>query len=108
MITAPLVPGVGYPKIVHGSSFVMAVELGPGGPTGRQIRTYSQSTNPISPYYADQTRLYSRKGFVTIKYTDAHIAADPNLRKYTVREGQAGLHGPRLARLPATSVRQPG
>ncbi|HET6211462.1 MAG TPA: acylase, partial [Micromonosporaceae bacterium] len=46
VITAPLVPGAGYPKIVHGSSFVMAVEFGPDGPSGRQILTYSQSTNP--------------------------------------------------------------
>src|SRR6266545_192429 len=86
VITAPLVPGAGYPKIVHGSSFVMAVELGRGGPTGRQILTYSQSTNPNSPYYADQTRLYSQKGWDTIKYTDAQIASDPNLRTYTVQE----------------------
>jgi acyl-homoserine-lactone acylase len=86
VITAPLVPGVGYPKIVHGSSFVMAVQLGPTGPTGRQILTYSQSTDPNSPYYADQTRLYSRKGWDTIKYTDAQISADPNLRTYTVQE----------------------
>ena len=29
--------------------FVMAVSLGRGGPTGRQLLTYSQSTNPNSP-----------------------------------------------------------
>jgi acyl-homoserine-lactone acylase len=86
VITAAFVPSVGYPKIVHGSSFVMAVELGPGGPTGRQILTYSQSTNPNSPYYADQTRLYSHKGWDTIKYTDAQLAADPNLRVSLVQE----------------------
>jgi acyl-homoserine-lactone acylase len=87
VITAAFAPGVGYPKILHGSSFVMAVELGRRGPSGRQILTYSQSTNPNSPYYADQTRLYSGKGWDTIKYTDAQLAADPNLRIYTVRAG---------------------
>src|SRR6266540_3219822 len=86
VITGVFVPGVGYPKIAHGSSFVMAVELGSNGPSGRQILTYSQSANPSSPYYADQTRLFSQKGWDTIKYTDAQIAADPNLRTYTVRE----------------------
>lgn len=86
VITGVFAPGVGYPKIAHGSSFVMAVELGRNGPFGRQILTYSQSTNPNSPYYADQTRLYSQKGWDTIKYTDAQIAADPNLRTYTVQE----------------------
>ncbi|MEU4690566.1 acylase [Actinoplanes sp. NPDC023714] len=84
VITAPLVAGVGYPQVVHGSSFVMAVELGRRGPSGRQILTYSQSTNPNSPWYADQTKLYSRKGWDTIKYTEAQIAADPNLRTYRV------------------------
>jgi acyl-homoserine-lactone acylase len=88
VITGVFAPGVGYPKIAHGSSFVMAVELGPDGPSGRQILTYSQSTNPNSPYYADQTRLYSEKGWDTIKYTEAQIAADPNLRTYTVGEGR--------------------
>jgi acyl-homoserine-lactone acylase len=84
VITNPLVPGVGYPQVVHGTSFVVAVELGRNGPSGRQILTYSQSTNPNSPWYADQTRLYSRKGWDTIKYTEAQIAADPNLRTYRV------------------------
>jgi len=88
VITGAFTPGVGYPKIVHGSSFVMAVEFGERGPSGRQILTYSQSTNPNSPYYADQTRLYSRKGWDTVRYTDAQLAADPNLCTYTV-------HGPR-------------
>jgi acyl-homoserine-lactone acylase len=86
VITAPLAPGVGYPKIMHGSSYVMAVQLGRGGPSGRQILTYSQSTNPNSPYYADQTRLYSRKGWDTIKFTEVQLAADPNVRAYVVSE----------------------
>ena len=84
VITAPLVPGVGYPSIVHGSSFVMAVELGPHGPSGRQILTYSQSADPTSPYFADQTRLYSAKGWDTVKYTDAQLAADPHAVTFTV------------------------
>jgi acyl-homoserine-lactone acylase len=84
VITAPLVAGAGYPKIVSGSSFVMAVELGAHGPSGRLILTYSQSSNPTSPYYADQTELFSRKGFDTIKYTQAQLSADPNLRTFVI------------------------
>ncbi|BEL05884.1 N-acyl homoserine lactone acylase QqaR [Actinoplanes sichuanensis] len=86
VITNPLVPGVGYPQVVHGTSFVMAVELGRHGPSGRQILTYAQSTDPNSPWYADQTRLYSRKGWDTIKYTEAQIKADPNLHTYRVTQ----------------------
>jgi acyl-homoserine-lactone acylase len=85
VITAPLAPGIGYPKVVHGTSFLMAAQFGPNGPTGRQVLTYSQSANPNSPHSGDQTKLYSRKGWDTIKYTEAQITADPNLRTYTVR-----------------------
>jgi acyl-homoserine-lactone acylase len=84
VITAPLVPGVGYPKIVHGTSFVMAVQLDRTGPSGRLILTYSQSTNPNSPYFADQTRLYSQKSWDTVKYTNAQLNADRNVRRYVV------------------------
>jgi acyl-homoserine-lactone acylase len=86
VITAPLVRGVGYPKVVHGTSYVMAVSFGRHGPSGRQILTYSQSSNPNSPYYADQTRLYSGKGWDTVKYTRAQLAADPNVRTYYVSQ----------------------
>ncbi|GIJ68931.1 acylase [Virgisporangium ochraceum] len=86
VITAPLVRGVGYPKVVHGTSYVMAVSFGRGGPSGRQILTYSQSSNPNSPYYADQTRLFSGKGWDTVKYTRAQLAADPNVRTYHVSQ----------------------
>ncbi|MBY8872348.1 acylase [Micromonospora sp. PLK6-60] len=88
MIINDRVPGVGYPKVRHGSSFVLAVELGRDGPSGRQILTYSQSANPNSPWYADQTRLYSGKGWDTIKFTERQLRADPNLVSYRVGESR--------------------
>jgi acyl-homoserine-lactone acylase len=84
VITAPLVPGVGYPKIDHGTSYVMAVRLGRGAPSGRQILTYSQSSNPASSFYGDQTRLYAREGWDTVKFTWFQLAADPRVRSYVV------------------------
>jgi len=72
------VPGTGYPDVASGTSFGMAVSLGHHGPSGRQLLTYSQSTN------ADQTRLYSAKGWDTIKYTASQLAADPNVRTYVI------------------------
>ncbi|WP_025616715.1 acylase [Salinispora cortesiana] len=86
MTISGFAPGVGYPKILHGTSFLMAVELGRDGPSGRQILTYSQSANPNSPWYADQTRLYSGKGWDTIKFTQRQLRADPNLVTYRVGE----------------------
>jgi uncharacterized repeat protein (TIGR01451 family) len=44
------------------------------------ILTYSQSTNPNSPYYDDQTRMFSRKEWVDEAFCESEIAADPNLQ----------------------------
>jgi acyl-homoserine-lactone acylase len=75
------VPGEGYPNVPHGSSFVMATQFtGADCPVDtRTILTYSQSTNPNSPYFADQTRMFSRKQWVDEAYCDNEISADPNL-----------------------------
>lgn len=35
--------------------------------------TYSQSTNPTSPHYADQTRLYSEGGCVKGVFCEAEL-----------------------------------
>jgi acyl-homoserine-lactone acylase len=49
------------------------------GPRARTILTYGQSANPASPYFSDQTRLYSETTWVTGLFTDAEIARDPAL-----------------------------
>jgi acyl-homoserine-lactone acylase len=54
----------GYPNVPHGSSFVMVTSFGSGCPDNRSILTYSQSENPNSPYFADQTRMFSNKQWV--------------------------------------------
>jgi acyl-homoserine-lactone acylase len=41
--------------------------------------TYSQSTDPTSPHFADQTRLYSAGRWVTERFTERQIAASPEL-----------------------------
>jgi acyl-homoserine-lactone acylase len=58
-INTPFVPKVGWPSVPHGSSFIMAAELTPGCPTLRTELTYSQATDPTSPWFANGTRLYS-------------------------------------------------
>jgi acyl-homoserine-lactone acylase len=56
-------PQGGFPNVPHGSSFVQVVHFPPGKSCAqnRTILTYSQSTNPNSPYFGDQTRLFSKK-----------------------------------------------
>ena len=79
-INVPWVPGEGYPNVPHGSSFVMAAHLdGSRCPDLRTILTYSQSTNPGSPYFADQTRMFSRKAWVDPGFCERDILADRNL-----------------------------
>jgi acyl-homoserine-lactone acylase len=53
----------------------MAVEFTAKGPVSEGILTYSESTNPTSPHYGDQTRLYSAKGWDDLRFTEAAVAA---------------------------------
>jgi acyl-homoserine-lactone acylase len=73
----------GYP-INRGSSFVMAVEYTAQGPRAQAFLTYSQSGDPVSPRYSDQTELFSAKKWRRVLYTDAEIKTDPNLKTHTV------------------------
>jgi acyl-homoserine-lactone acylase len=54
----------GFPNVPSGSSFVMVTSFTGGCPDDRSILTYSQSENPNSPYFADQTRMFSSKQWV--------------------------------------------
>lgn len=65
-----------------GSSFVMAAALTRDGPRGHAILRHSQSENPRSPYYADQTRLYARERWLPMRFTERAIRNDPG---YTSR-----------------------
>jgi acyl-homoserine-lactone acylase len=73
----------GYP-INRGSSFVMALEYTERGPRAQAFLTYSQSGDPTSPLYYDQTELFSAKKWRRILFTDAEIKADPNLKTLRV------------------------
>jgi acyl-homoserine-lactone acylase len=63
----------GWTKIRHGSSWIMAVEFTDKGPMSQGVLAYSQSTNPTSPHAADQTRLYSQKGWDDLYFTPAAV-----------------------------------
>ena len=56
----------------------MAAELTDKGPRGSAILRYSQSENPRSPYFADQTRLYARERWLPLRYTERAIRSDPD------------------------------
>ncbi|MFE9601029.1 penicillin acylase family protein [Streptomyces hokutonensis] len=78
--------GTGTPTAgAFGSSFLMTVELTPDGPRAHTLLTYGESANPTSPHFSDQTRLFSRKQWVTERFTGAEIAAAPGLEVTTLR-----------------------
>ena len=69
----------GYTNVPHGSSYVQAVQLTGGCPNARTILTYSQSVNPRSPYFADQTKMYSRRAWNPMRFCPKEILSDPTL-----------------------------
>ena len=50
-----------------------------GDPIAEGFVTYSQSTDPASPYFEDMTQAYSDKQWIPWRFTESQIAADPNL-----------------------------
>ncbi|WP_020410163.1 acylase [Hahella ganghwensis] len=52
--------GEGY-HITYGSSWMLAMEYTRRGPKARGLLSFSQATNPASPYYVDQTEHYSEQ-----------------------------------------------
>jgi len=60
----------------HGSSYIQVVTFDAKGPVADAVLSYSQSTDPASPHYADQTWLYSKKGWHRLPFHAADIAAD--------------------------------
>jgi acyl-homoserine-lactone acylase len=89
-------PPLGYPDVPHGSSYVQTVQLtGSGCPTARSILTYSQSTDPTSPYFADQTRMFSQKHWVTLPFCEPDILAAAG--QVTVVSAKCGVTKRKLA-----------
>ena len=64
----------GYP-VVHGTSFLLALEYTDDGPRAKAFLTYGQSGDPDSPHFTDQTKLYSRKAWRPVFFDEADVAA---------------------------------
>jgi acyl-homoserine-lactone acylase len=79
VITNAFVPGQNHlNEPVHGSSYIQIVTWNDSPcPDAAQILTYSQSTDPTSPHFADQTRLFSDHGWVHPPFCAADVAAAP-------------------------------
>lgn len=70
---APIESGI---MPVHGTSYIQIVGFDEDGPVADAILSYSQSTNPASPHYADQTKAYSAKDWNRLPFSPEEIEAD--------------------------------
>src|SRR5437016_10257617 len=86
----------GYP-VAHGSSFLMALEFTDKGPHAKAFLTYSESGDPVSPQFTDQTELFSKKQWRPILFEEKQVASDVK-RDYRVSSRASskvsrGTHG---------------
>jgi acyl-homoserine-lactone acylase len=76
----------GY-QVNYGTSFIMCMQYTDDGPEGRALLSYSQSAEPDSPWYSDQTEMFSAKQWRPMLWHEEDILADPNLIEYEVSGG---------------------
>jgi len=74
--TAGPIAGGPYGQVNDGSSLVMTTQLNRSGPVSEGILTYSQATDPNSPWYANMTKLYSEGRWVKLPYTAQELTHD--------------------------------
>ena len=89
VISSTLENGKGYSDISAGNSYIQTVGWdSPSAecPDAFAVLTYSQSTDPASPHYADMTQLYSNKQWVDMPFCEADIAAEAIADPVTISE----------------------
>jgi acyl-homoserine-lactone acylase len=70
-----LIANLGYTHPSAATSYVQVVGFGPHGPEADAILANSQSSDPASPFYADQTEMYSQKQWFRLPFTREDVAA---------------------------------
>ena len=67
-------PEVGLHPVNYGSSHIQAVSFTSTGVRASTILTYGQSDDPTSPFFRDQTQLFSQGKWVTFPWTSKQIS----------------------------------
>lgn len=76
VISSDLVDGEGYSNIRAGNSYMQTVTWDDTAcPDAAGMLTYSQSTDPASPHYADATELYGDGEWIDMAFCEADIEA---------------------------------
>lgn len=76
----------GYNNPYWGSSYIQTVGFDANGPAAQGMLVYGQSTDPTSPWYADQVGVYARKEWPALPFTREQIEADPAYKKITLSQ----------------------
>lgn len=81
------VPGTnGKREVVSGTSYLQVVTFDDKGPQAKGLLAFSLSSDPASPYSADQTLTFSRKHWNVLPFTEQQIKADPHYQALIIRE----------------------
>ena len=84
-VSSALVPNLGY-VITTGTSYIQTVQYTDAGVNAQGFLSYSQSTDPASPHFADQTMRFMNKQWITFPFTEAQITSDPAYSTMTIQE----------------------
>lgn len=63
-------------NVSQGSTWIVGLEFTDNGPEAFGLLSYSQSTDPMSPYFIDQSYRYSDKDYREILFTEDEIMAN--------------------------------
>ena len=83
-VIGPQLPGAR--AVTYGTSYIQTVTWDDGGPVVGSFLTYSLSSNPASPNYADQTLRFAEKDWISPPFNERAIANDPGFSAVTVSE----------------------
>lgn len=86
IISAPVPQLPGARIVNYGSSYIQTVTWNDDGPVAEAFLTYSNSTDPASADYADQTLRFSNKQWIRQPFRESEISDDPALKVTTVTE----------------------
>jgi acyl-homoserine-lactone acylase len=76
----------GKREVVSGSSYLQIVTFDDHGPAPKGC--FSESSNPASKYFNDQTQAFSQKKLRPLPFTEAQIKADPQYQEQRIGVGR--------------------
>ncbi|AZF48054.1 acylase [Pseudomonas sp. R2-7-07] len=76
----------GKREVVSGTSYLQIVTFDDKGPQAVGVLAFSESSNPESNYFKDQTQAFSEKKLRPLPFTDAKIKADPHYQEQRIQE----------------------